>query len=534
MDSRERPDKAGEETKEHGQGWVASRYTRYESLRLMVLTRARQAALLTIPPLVPPQNNTIATKYPTPYQALGARGVNNLAAKLLLALFPVGEPFFRLTVDEMLLAKLTGDTKQKTKLDKLFAAIERTAMRHVETSAVRIKVFEAIKQLLVAGNVLLLFTKDGDLRVFRLDRFVVKRDPMGNVLEIITKEDLSPLAIPEDIRRSCLVSADDDNPEDVIPLYTRLTREEDGTFTTEQELNGYPVPDSFGTYPADECPWMALRWASVENEDYGRSFCEEYLGDLQALEGLSKAILESAAAASKVLFLVKPNASTSKRKIAEAPNGAMLDGNIDDVGVLQLEKYADFRVAFEQVQELTKRLSFAFLLNTSVQRTGERVTAQEIRYVAGELEDALGGNYSVLSQELQLPYIKALLRFMTRKGSIPELPKGVVSPAVITGLDAIGRGHDLNKLDLFMQHVAQTPQQEVQRRISWGDYYERVGVAAGLDIEGLVRSDDEIQAEMQQQMTHQAGLAVAPQVARGVMDMASQAASPQPQPQETP
>lgn len=46
------------------------------------------------------------------------------------------------------------------------------------------------------------------------------------------------------------------------------------------------------------------------------------------------------------------------------------------------------------------------LLNSAVQRNGERVTAEEIRYVAGELEDTLGGVYSLLSQELQLSLIR--------------------------------------------------------------------------------------------------------------------------------
>ncbi|WP_416142518.1 portal protein [Escherichia coli] len=47
--------------------------------------------------------------------------------------------------------------------------------------------------------------------------------------------------------------------------------------------------------------------------------------------------------------------------------------------------------------------------NSAVQRTGERVTAEEIRYVASELEDTLGGVYSILSQELQLPLVRVLL-----------------------------------------------------------------------------------------------------------------------------
>ena len=501
----------------------------------MPLTRARDSALLTIPPLVPPENNSVGTKYPTPYQGLGARGVNNLAAKLLLALFPPNEPFFRLAVDDMALKKMFDDPRIKGQLEKVFSSIERSVMRVIETGAMRIKLFEAIKQLLVAGNVLLMLLPTGELRMFRLDRYVVKRDPVGNVLEIITKEDLSPLAVPQNIRQACAVDVDDDHPENTIPLFSRLFREEDGTYSVYQELNGMEVPDSRGNYPADECPWMALRWVAVENEDYGRSMVEEHLGDLTALEGLSKSILESAAAASKVLFFVKPNSSTNKRRISEAPNGTLLDGNVDDVGCLQMDKYADFRVAFEQAQELTKRLSLSFLLNTSVQRNGERVTAEEIRYVANELEDALGGNYSVLSVELQLPLTRNVLRFLTNRGTIPELPKGIVSPAVITGMEAIGRGHDLTKLTNLahnLEPLGNLAQSPAAPYFNVGEYINRICVASGIDTEGLIKDQAQVDQEAQQAQMAQAAQTAVPHIAKGGMDMlaASQSQPPQQSP----
>jgi hypothetical protein len=34
------------------------------------------------------------------------------------------------------------------------------------------------------------------MKLFRLDRYVVSRDAMGNVLDIITKEDLSHDTVP--------------------------------------------------------------------------------------------------------------------------------------------------------------------------------------------------------------------------------------------------------------------------------------------------------------------------------------------------
>ena len=46
---------------------------------------------------------------------------------------------------------------------------------------------------------MLLVVEDDGTRLFPLERFVIKRDPMGNVLDIITKESLSPKSLPEDV-----------------------------------------------------------------------------------------------------------------------------------------------------------------------------------------------------------------------------------------------------------------------------------------------------------------------------------------------
>ena len=78
--------------------------SRYEQLRLerdMFLIRARESAKLTLPSLVPPEGHNGTNDLYKPYQSLGARGVNNLSAKLLMTLFPPNTPFQRFVIDDM-------------------------------------------------------------------------------------------------------------------------------------------------------------------------------------------------------------------------------------------------------------------------------------------------------------------------------------------------------------------------------------------------------------------------------------------------
>ena len=471
---------------------AASRYQALSTYRSSVLSRGRDAAKLTIPSLLPPDGHSEQSKLTTPYQGIGARGVNNLASKLLLALLPPNSPFFRYVIDDFTLLKITKRPGMRGEVEKALGSIERAIMTEIETGAVRVSAFEALKQLIVAGNVLLYLPPEGGMRVFRLDRYVVKRDPMGNVLEIVVKEDVSPAVLPDAIKG--IISKEMTGDQKTIPLYTHIVRKA-GNWQIRQEVSGTTVPSSRGTYPLDKNPWIVLRFSKIDGEDYGRGYVEEYYGDLVSLESLTQAIVEGSAASAKMLFLVNPNGTTSIKQISEAPSGAVRPGNAQDVTVLQVGKFNDFQIAYKTIEMIQQRLSFAFLLNTAIQRSGERVTAEEIRYMAGELEDALGGVYSILSQEFQLPLVNRISFQMERQHRLPTLPKGVVRPTITTGLEALGRGHDMNKLQVFAGIAVQAAQ--LPPEISRPDFLNRAGTALGIDMDGLVKSPDQLAQEQQ-------------------------------------
>ena len=503
------------------EGSLKSYYEACTSDRDAYLRRARDSANLTIPFLVPPDSAGSHTDYPSPYQSVGARGVNNLASKLLLALLPPNSPFFRLVIDKFELQKAgeQDDPTLQTEIEKALAEIERAVQAEVETSAVRVGVFEALKQLIVAGNVLLYVPDKGGLRVFNMDRYICKRDPMGNTQSIIVRESIDPDVLPTYVReaveqagQSVEVSAGGHGSKKSVEVYTAIYRDKD-KWQVRQEVADINIVEAQGTYPLDKNPWMPLRYTRIENENYGRGFIEEYIGDLTSLEGLTQAIVEASAAAAKVLFLVNPNGTTRPRTLSSSPNGAIVQGNSQDVTVLQLEKFADLRVAQETVDQIKERLGFAFLMNSSIQRSGERVTAEEIRFMAQELEDVLGGVYSILSQEFQMPLVNRLMDRMAKAGRLPKLPKKIIKTTIVTGLEALGRGHDLNKLDTFVGGVQQLiGPEEFAKYVNTGNYLKRRATALGIDVEGLVRTDEEIEQEQQEAQQQQMMQNVAPNV----------------------
>jgi len=389
-------------------------------------------------------------------------------------------------------------------------------MGEISREAYRTAIHAALKHLIVTGNVLLYLPDEGGIRVFHLDRFVIDRDPMGNVIHIATKENLSYEAVDDEVKEALASSGG--QPTDEIHLYTAACREGDN-FVIYQDVNGVALPNSGGAVKADKNPFIPLRFSRIDGESYGRGYVEEYLGDLQSLEGLTRAIVEGSAAAAKVMFLVNPNGTTRARTLAESPSGAIVQGNAADVTTLQLNKVNDFRTAQASIQVISDRLGAAFLLTSGVVRNAERVTAEEIRMLSQELESALGGLYSLLSTEMQMPFVNRLMDVMKRKKKLPALPKDVVSPVIITGVEALGRGNDLQKLDLFLAGAAQVVgPQAVAEFVNVGEYFQRRATSLGIKTAGLVKSQEEIQAEQQQAQQMAMLQQIAPQGIKALSD----------------
>ena len=184
-------------------------------------------------------------------------------------------------MDDFVIKQIEGDESLKTNIEEGLSQIERAIMTDIDVMSDRVAIFEALKHLIVAGNVLLFVGEDG-IRVFPLSRYVVKRDPSGNVIEIVTKESLSPNMLPEEIRPAVVDQLKGD--EKSVDLFTYIHRKKD-KFVVFQEVKGIVVPKSQGTFLADKSPYIPLRFNRVDGESYGRGYVEEYYGDLKSLEG---------------------------------------------------------------------------------------------------------------------------------------------------------------------------------------------------------------------------------------------------------
>ena len=477
-----------------------SRYDNLSSDRSQFLTEAEDATKLTLPYLIRghEEDHKGMKQLKTPWQSVGAKGVVALASKLSLSLVPPQTSFFKLQLDESQLGEQFGP-EVKSELDLSFAKIERTILDAIAASDDRVVIHQALQHLVVGGNALIFMAKTG-LKLYPLNRYVIERDGNGDVIEIITKERINKDLIPN-YDSDAVTDEEDDNEIDV---YTHVKRD-NNRFVWHQEVDGKRLPNSQGKSPIDSTPWLPLRFNTVDGEAYGRGRVGQFIGDLKSLEALSQAIVEGSAAAAKVVFTVSPSSTTKPQTLAAAGNGAIVQGRPDDIGVIQVGKTADFATALQHMQTLEKRLNEAFLI-LSV-RQSERTTAEEVRMTQMELEQQLGGLFGLLTVEFLVPYLNRKLSIFQKTGEIPRIPKGMVKPIIVAGINSLGRGQDVQALGGFLQTIATTMGPEaITTYINPDEVIKRLAAAQGIDVLNLVKSVEERQQEQQQASQQQAEL----------------------------
>ena len=255
-------------TKQHT---AKERYEKLKEKREQYLDRARECSELTIPALIPEDGFHYTSELYTPFQSVGARGVNNLASKLLLLLLPPNSPFFRLSVSGKAKEQLDEQREMQATVEKSLQRIEKNVQNKIEELALRTSAFEAIKHLIVGGNVLTYLPKDGHMKVFPLTQYVCTRDSEGELLEVVIKESITPLSLDVEVRAQ-VISDPDYKEDEEVELYTHIYKLDNDKYYICQEVHGIKIPGSIGTFAKDAMPYMCLRMVRVDGEDINAAY----------------------------------------------------------------------------------------------------------------------------------------------------------------------------------------------------------------------------------------------------------------------
>jgi hypothetical protein len=385
----------------------------------------------------------------------------------------------------------------------------------MELSSLRPKLVLALKQGIIGGSFVMYIPDDGSPEVFHLNEIGVKRDKQGNVLKLILKQSVMYQSLAPKIQaqldKDKDLSDDCKNGKKALDMHTCIVKDK-GMFKVWQEIKDNRIQGTDGTYKPQDLPYIFVPF--VDNgEDYGRSYVEDFIGDLQSYEGLRQSLLEAAAESARIIYLLNPNSVLSLKKLKEAQSGDVLLGSLDDVGVLQANKSLDMAVTQAEADSLRQEISITFLLDSAVRRNAERVTAEEIRQVSQELEVGLGGIYSTISNTLQRPLVRLYMNRLVKKKKLNEVLKNSTELEITTGSAALGRGSDFQTLTTFVTTLTQ-----IMLATGAGSYIDmpelikRLAYSLDINTATLVKTQEQIAAEQQAASEAQAQQEAAPDI----------------------
>ena len=480
-------------------------YERLKIKRQPYIDRARDASKLTVPQLYPEEIDDTSTQtYATPYQSLGARGVNNLANKIILTLFPPATAFFKLGLSPLVIQQMG---KGEGEIESAMQVLEKGIVNEMEISQLRSVLVDAIKQDVIGGSTLIHVPDDKDPRAIPISKFVIKRSKSKEIITICIEEEVAFVELDKATQEQIEVTQDERDGKKDLKMYTLVHRTDSKRLDVIQEIKGVKIDGTKGTFLNKDLPYIFVPFVD-RAEDYGRSYVEDFIGDLKSYEGLRQAILEAAAESARLLYVVRPNAVLSVDALQKAASGDVLLGNPDDVGVIQADKRLDVQMAQAEAEVLRVDLGTIFLLDSSVRRNAERVTAEEIRRVSQELEVALGGIYSTLANVLQEPLVQLYMKRLIKKGMVSKELTEEINLEVTTGSAALGRGTEFNAITAFSETAQAILGEQFSTFIKIPELMNRVANSLDINTSELIKSQEELEAEaqaaQQQQLEQQA------------------------------
>jgi len=463
--------------------------------------RCERYARWTLPYLYPEEGRNKHDELDSDLDSIGARAVNHLSNKLTETLFPSYRPFLRLELSPEVIKEFQEAEVPLALVDETLVGGEKKTVRMLDRMGHRTTATHASKLLITTGNALMYYPVGSKCQTYSTRDYCIVRDISGTPIEIITRDIKVFETFSEEVQNKLRESKrDKDYKDDTdVTLYTQI-KLDNQKYKVKQAADLVDLDINNNEYAKKDLPWVPLTWNLARGEDYGRGMVEDYRGAFGALEVLSQALIEGIISAATLKFLVKTASVVDIEELNRAPNGSYHAGEDGDVVAIKSDKHLDFQQVKLVIDDYTRQIGQAFLLNSAVTRNAERVTAEEIREQAQELEMAYGGVYSRFTEDWQEPVARLLL-----SAQDIQINEQEIYPVVVTGLDTLSRMGDLDNYRMFVNDltlIGGLPE-SIQMRLKAGELISWVGNNRGLDYTRFMKSEQEEQQEQQAQMQQQ-------------------------------
>ncbi len=477
-----------------------------------LIARSEQYGLWTIPSItmdVKVQANAEADKG---HVVVGARLVNHLSNRIADTMFPHDRPFFTLVLTpeaQVALEKEAGE-ENAAKLAEVVrsstARIEQVAMRGLKMTAYRPQAVMAIKHMIITGNAVIKRMLDGSRVVYGVRDLCTRRGIAGELRECLLRDNKKFGNLPEPVRAMMLsVKADYRDDQDVA-LYSHYKLV--GNRWAFQQAADDVMIDNARFYTVLDLPILSLTWSLARGEDYGRGLVEDNAIGFHNLDVLTEAMIDLMSAVADLKFLVRTGSTIDVEDMNNSARGSYHQGNEGDITVPDIGKRDALKIMMEAISKWERDLSQAFLLNSASTRDAERVTAEEVRMNARELESAYGGLYSRLALEWQQKESEFAIQKVNLEAELgPEFAK-MFEVVVVTGLESLSREGQLDNLRLAISdlQMLEAVPEEIRKAMNPLLFAQFVFTNRTVALKNFMYTAEEMQANQQAEMKQQQAL----------------------------
>lgn len=492
-------------------GVVSTLWAQMETEKGDLISRSEQYGLWTIPSItmdVSVQENQEADKG---HVVVGARLVNHLSNRIADTMFPHDKPFFMLVLTPEAKLELEKEVGEEGagKLAEIVrsstAKIEQVAMRILKMTAYRPMAVLALKHMIITGNAVIKRMLDGTRVVYGIRDFCIRRGLQGDMRECILRDPKKFGNLPEATQIALKAIRHDYQDDTPVVLYSHYKLVGKRWQFQQAADNVMIAAPQF--YAPKDLPILPLTWSLARGENYGRGLVEDNAIGFHNLDILTEAMIDLMSAIADIKFLVKTGSVIDVAALNGSLRGSYHQGNEGDITVPEIGKRGDIKIMLEAIAKWERDLSQAFLLNSASTRDAERVTAEEIRLNARELESAYGGLYSRLAlewQQLESEYAINKVDFAAELGSRAKMFEVIV----VTGLDSLSREGQLDNLRLAigdMQMLEAVPE-EIRGTINPLLFASFVFTNRGVSLKDFMYTQAEIDANNKAAMQQQRDL----------------------------
>lgn len=473
--------------------------------------RAEQYALWTIPSICP-RDTGADNSDEKANVAIGAQLVNSLSNRVVDIMFPSDRPFFALPLTpkarRSILAEMGGDTtkaaKTEMQLKKVSEAYINDAMRTFDLTRYRPVAIEAIKHAIITGGCIMKRHDDGLRSVYGIKDYAAYRDTRGVLMSVILRDSKTYAGLTLEQQTMLRAIHGNTKPPAEVTLYSYFERESANVWKVCQGIDQLVLNETKDTRTDTNVQILDITWTLRRGDNYPRGLVEDSAVTFHNIDVVTLAQLDMIGMLADVKYLVDPASGLDVDELNSSPRGSYHASNgKDPVSAIEFKHRAELETLMRQVELWERQLAQVFLLMSGSTRDAERVTAEEIRAYARELESSFGGLYSKLALSWQQKEAEYLLSTLP-----PREGMGDMDVAVTTGMESLSREGQMDALRVAigdLQMLEAVPE-EVRAAMDARAFAEFVFTNRGIAGEQFMKTQEQIQAEQQQVMANEASM----------------------------